>query len=73
LIVGFLSFGLIFTPPFGNGPVAQWIEQQPSKLSVIGSSPIRITSFENQQVANQYGLLPVFFGLSKAFFKKSLL
>lgn len=27
----------------GNGPVAQWIEHQPSKLVVIGSNPIGIT------------------------------
>ena len=26
------------------GPVAQWIEQQPSKLRVVGSNPSRITT-----------------------------
>ena len=28
-------------------PVAQWIEQQPSKLSVIGSTPIWCTKLNN--------------------------
>src|SRR5215467_16185735 len=28
----------------GNGPVAQWIEQQPSKLKVGGSSPPGVAS-----------------------------
>jgi hypothetical protein len=29
----------------GSGLVAQWIEQQPSKLRVIGSNPIGVTDF----------------------------
>ncbi len=35
------------------GLVAQWIEQQPSKLRVIGSNPIEVTFQNNNRLLNK--------------------
>ena len=48
---GVLNCFYIFAP--AQGPVAQWIEQQPSKLRAIGSNPIGVTTKTqpvNQQI-----------------------
>ena len=40
-----IFFGLTAETDFSNGSVAQWIEQQPSKLWVMRSNRIGITNF----------------------------
>lgn len=50
----------IFAP--AQGLVAQWIEQQPSKLRVIGSNPIGVTySIFNQLFYNVLQLVILFY------------
>ncbi len=38
-----LNYQVICTFAAKNGLVAQWIEQQPSKLRVVGSNPTGVT------------------------------
>ena len=64
-----------------TGLVAQWIEQQPSKLRVIGSNPIGVTGLlsmfiisANYQIVSGFllPLLPCFFGFSNPSFLASM-
>ena len=40
------------------GPVAQWIEQLPSKQWVVGSIPARATIFLQEQLASPQKAIP---------------